>query len=81
MEKSQIIDKRRGTFIPDSKVRSRVGGNTPPPPTQGLIEILGFMVIFDENQGVSDLSKYEFLCPIYVKIIKFLVIGHHFDCS
>ena len=42
--------------------------------TQGLIEILGFMVIFDENQGVSDLSKYEFLCPIYVKIIKFLVI-------
>ena len=29
--------------------------------TQGLIEILGFMVIFDENQGVSDLSKYEFL--------------------
>ena len=44
------------------------------PSTQGLIEILGFMVIFDENQGVSDLSKYEFLCPIYVKIIKFLVI-------
>ena len=42
--------------------------------TQGLIEILGFMVIFDENQGASDLSKYEFLCPIYVKIIKFLVI-------
>ena len=42
--------------------------------TQSLIEILGFMVIFDENQGVSDLSKYEFLCPIYVKIIKFLVI-------
>jgi hypothetical protein len=42
--------------------------------TQGLIEILEFMVIFDENQGVSDLSKYEFLCPIYVKIIKFLVI-------
>ena len=42
--------------------------------TQGLIEILGFMVIFDENQGVSDLSKYEFLCPVYVKIIKFLVI-------
>ena len=50
------------------------------PRTQGLIEILGFMVIFDENQGVSDLSKYEFLCPIYVKIIKFLVIWHHFDC-
>ena len=37
------------------------------------------MMIFDENQGVSDLSKYEFLCPIYVKIIKFLVIWHHFD--
>ena len=29
--------------------------------TQGLIETLGSMVIFDENQGVSDLSKYEFL--------------------
>ena len=43
-------------------------------PTQGLIKTLGSMVIFDENQGVSDLSKYEFLCPIYVKIIKFLVI-------
>ena len=42
--------------------------------TQGLIQTLGSMVIFDENQGVSDLSKYEFLCPIYVKIIKFLVI-------
>ena len=42
--------------------------------TQGLIETLGLMVIFDENQGVSDLSKYEFLCPIYVKFIKFLVI-------
>ena len=42
--------------------------------TQGLIEILGFMVIFDENQGVSDLSKFEFLGPIYVKIIMFLVI-------
>ena len=41
---------------------------------------LGSMVIFDENQGVSDLSKYEFLCPIHVKIIKFLVIWHHFDC-
>ena len=42
------------------------------------------MVIFDENQGenqdVSDLSKYEFHCPIYVKIIKFLVILPHFDC-
>ena len=33
------------------------------------------MVIFDENQGVFDLSKYEFLCPIYVKIIKFLKYG------
>ena len=42
--------------------------------TQGLIEILGSMVIFEENQGVSDLNKYEFLRPIYVKIIKFLVI-------
>ena len=42
--------------------------------TQGLIEILGFMVIFDENQGVSDLSKYDFLSPIYVKFFKFLVI-------
>ena len=42
--------------------------------TQGLIKTLGSMVIFDENQGVSDLSKYEFLCPIHVKIIKFLVI-------
>ena len=26
---------------------------------QGLIESLGSMVIFDENQGVSDVSKYE----------------------
>ena len=42
--------------------------------TQGLIKTLGSMVIFDENQGVSDLSKYEFLGPIYVKIIKFLVL-------
>ncbi len=42
--------------------------------TQGLIETLGYMEIFNENQGVSDLSKYEFLCPIHVKIIKFLVI-------
>ena len=48
--------------------------------TQGLIETFGSMVIFDENQGVSDLSKYEFHCSIYVKIIKFLVIYHHFDC-
>ena len=39
-------------------------------------------MIFDENQGenqdVSDLSKYEFHCQIYVKIIKFLVI-YKFD--
>ena len=42
--------------------------------TQGLIQTQGSMVIFDENQGVSDLSKYEFHCPIYVKIIKFVVI-------
>ena len=41
--------------------------------TQGLIKTLGSMVIFDENQGGFDLSKYEFLCPIYVKLIKFLV--------
>ena len=47
--------------------------------TQGLIETFGSMVIFDENQGVTDLSKYEFHYPIYVKIIKFLVIWHHFD--
>jgi hypothetical protein len=43
-----------------SSIYADVGG------TQGFIEILGFMVIFDENQGVSDLSKYEFLCPIYM---------------
>ena len=42
--------------------------------TQGLIETLGSMVIFDENQGVSDLSKYDFLYLIYVKFIKFVVI-------
>ena len=48
--------------------------------TQGLTETLGSIVIFDENQVVSDMSKYEFLCPIYIKIIKFLVIWHHFDC-
>ena len=42
--------------------------------TQGLIETLGSMAIFDENQGISDLSKNEFHCPIYVKIIKFLAI-------
>ena len=37
------------------------------------------MVIFDENQAVSDIDKYEFLYPIYAKIINFLVIWHHFD--
>jgi hypothetical protein len=31
-------------------------------------------VIFYENQTVSDINKYEFLYPIYVKIINFLVI-------
>jgi hypothetical protein len=36
--------------------------------TQGLIETLGSMVIFDEDLGVSDLSKYEFHCSLYVKI-------------
>jgi hypothetical protein len=46
--------------------------------TQGLIEILGSMGFFDETQVVSDLNKYEFLYLIYVKIIKFLVIWHHF---
>ena len=29
--------------------------------TQGLIETSGSMVIFDENQAVSDINKYEFL--------------------
>ena len=42
--------------------------------TQGLIETSGSMVIFDENQAVSDISKYEFLYPTYAKIINFLVI-------
>ena len=28
--------------------------------TQGLIETLGSMVIFDENQAISDINKYEF---------------------
>ena len=59
------------TDLPKQPISS---SHVPSRPTQGLIEILGFMVIFDENQGLSDLSKYEFLCPIYVKIIKFLVI-------
>ena len=48
-------------------------------PTQGLIETLGSMVIFDENQAVSDINKYKFIYPIYVKIINFLVIWHNFD--
>ena len=47
--------------------------------TQGLIETLGSMVIFDENQAVSDINKYEFLNTIYVQIVNFLVIWHHFD--
>ena len=37
------------------------------------------MVIFDENQAVSDINKYEFLNTIYVKVVNFLVIWHHFD--
>ena len=47
--------------------------------TQGLIQTLGSMVIFDENQAVSESNKYEFLNTIYVKIVNFLVIWHHFD--
>ena len=39
------------------------------------------MVIFDENQGVSDLSKYEFHCSMYVKIIKFLALWEHIEAS
>ena len=42
--------------------------------TQGLIETLGSMVIFDENQAVYDINKYEFLNTIYVKNVNFLVI-------
>ena len=42
--------------------------------TQGLIETLGSMVIFDENQAVSEINKYKFLYPIYVKIVNFLVV-------
>ena len=42
--------------------------------TQGLIETLGSMVIFDENQAVSDINKYEFLNTIYVQMVNFLVI-------
>ena len=51
----------KGPSINDYTIFQGEGG------TQGLIQTLGSMVIFDENQGVSDLSKY-------VKIIKFLVI-------
>ena len=49
--------------------------------TQGLIEILGSMVIFDEDKVVSHFNKYEFLYPTHVKIIKFLVISCHFKNS
>ena len=41
---------------------------------QGLIETLESMVIFDENQAVSNINKYEFLNTIYVQIVNFLVI-------
>ena len=34
------------------------------------------MVIFDENQAVSDINKYEFINTIYVQIVNFLVIWH-----
>ena len=37
------------------------------------------MVIFDENQAVSDINKYEFLDTMHGKIVNFLVIWHHFD--
>ena len=37
------------------------------------------MVIFDENQTVSNISKYEFPNTLYVKIVNFLVIWHHFN--
>jgi hypothetical protein len=67
--------------VPLGKIRVKVFAkrwfrriSTIPSCTQGLIEILGSMVIFDENQAVSDINKYEFLCPIYAKIINFLVI-------
>ena len=42
--------------------------------TQGLIQTLGSMVIFDENQAVFESNKYEFLNTIYVKTVNFLVI-------
>ena len=44
-----------------------------------LIEILDSIVIFHENSVVSGLTKYEFLYPIYVKIIRLIVIWHYFD--
>ena len=47
--------------------------------TQSLIETLGSMVIFNENQAVSDINKYEFLNTIYVQIVNFLVIWCNFD--
>ena len=37
------------------------------------------MVIFDENQAVSDINKYEFLHTIYLQIVNFLVIWDNFD--
>ena len=58
------------TIVPDVKIKVQIWGHC----TQGLIETLGSMVIFDENQAVFDIDKYEFLYPIYAKIINFLVI-------
>ena len=55
------------------------GANNDGQGTQGLIETQKSMVIFDENQVVSDLNKYDFPYPMKVKIIKFLVILHHFN--
>ena len=40
-----------------------------------IIWDIGFQVIFDLNQVVSDLSKNKFLYPIYIEINKFLVQG------
>ena len=36
------------------------------------------MVIFDGNQAISNSNKYELLYPIYVEIVNFLVVWHHF---
>ena len=44
---------------------------------KSLIE--GSMVIFWWKSGYFWFEKNEFLYPIYVKTIKFLVIWHHFD--